>query len=138
LQNIKSNFNMQEQANTNVSISTQDCCPFNFICPITQELMNHPVMNRWGANYERKAILEWLNKGNKTCPLTRNRLKPSMLIPNAALEAQIREWMLQTGQEQPEVQRGGKHQDFLGLMQVAKKDKKGHSKKRRARMALAA
>ena len=36
------------------------------ICPITQEPMKDPVIDREGNSYEKKAILEWL-KSNNNC-----------------------------------------------------------------------
>ena len=69
---------------TATAILDQDVPP-EFICPITQELIVFPVMSRYGLNYERQAILEWLQKGNPTCPMTRKPLRPSMLLPNVLL-----------------------------------------------------
>lgn len=70
-----------------------DCCiPDDFICPLTLEMMEDPLMTRSGLNFEREVILKWLNQGNSTCPLTRTPLSPSMLVPNAALRNRIRQW----------------------------------------------
>jgi hypothetical protein len=94
-----------------------DTTPSDFICPITHDVMQHPVMNRFGLNYERRAILEWLSNGNLTCPITRQPLKPSMLLPNVRLETKIRVWMLETGQyeefRKAHRKSGTKNLDFL-------------------------
>jgi hypothetical protein len=89
--------------------------PYDFLCPITQEVMKHPLMNKYGINYERRAILEWLNNGNNTCPMTRNPLRPSMLLPNVRLETKIRAWLKENGeQEVSEQQHGANNLDFIG------------------------
>ena len=79
--------------------SSSDCSgsvdvPEEFLCPIGLEIMEHPVMNREGRNFDRKSILDWLNAGNLTCPLTRKPLKPSELVPNHQLELRIRMWRM--------------------------------------------
>ena len=77
------------------SSSTQ--VPDGFICPISLELMRDPVMNRNGLSYDRKSILQWLHKGNAHCPLTREPLRPSQLVPNNALKVRIRRWSMEHG-----------------------------------------
>lgn len=54
------------------------------ICPITQEPMKDPVIDREGNSYEKKAILEWLKISNES-PITRNFIQEKELIPNRAL-----------------------------------------------------
>ena len=66
--------------------------PDEFICPITSELMIDPLMTRSGRNFERSAILEWISNHQNTCPMTRQPLRPSDLIPNRALQGKIRAW----------------------------------------------
>jgi hypothetical protein len=68
-----------------------DAMPDEFICPITLNVMTHPLVTRSGQNFERSAILNWLSQ-SKECPLTRQPMKPSDLIPNRALEARIGFW----------------------------------------------
>ena len=72
--------------------SDQITVPEDFQCPISLQLMKDPVMNRKGRNYDRMSILKWLNQGNTQCPLTREFLKPSALIPNYSLKAKIEKW----------------------------------------------
>lgn len=66
--------------------------PHEFICPLTMEIFTDPLMNKRGINFERKAIVEWLNRGNDTCPLTREKLSYSSLIPNAKLRLRVELW----------------------------------------------
>jgi hypothetical protein len=76
--------------------------PKEFICPLTKELIVDPVVSRYGDNFERKAILTWLEEGNEFCPVTGNPLRPSCLVSDKALEWKIRSWLHQHGQEAPE------------------------------------
>lgn len=56
------------------------------ICPITQELINDPVIGPSGNNYERDAIVKWLET-NQSSPLTREPLSPDQLYPNKILKS---------------------------------------------------
>lgn len=62
-----------------------------FICPITQEIMEHPVMDSEGNNYEYAAIIQWLNE-HHTSPITRSPLTERDLHPNRALQALIEDY----------------------------------------------
>ncbi|CAF1177076.1 unnamed protein product [Adineta ricciae] len=62
-----------------------------FICPITHELMNDPVIDPDGNSYERKAIEAWLHS-HGTSPITRAPLAVTDLRPNRALKAAISEY----------------------------------------------
>lgn len=66
--------------------------PSEFICGLTMEIMDDPLMSRYGHNYERAAIVEWLTLGNDTCPMTRRPMKLSDLISNRCLRTRIHEW----------------------------------------------
>lgn len=76
------------------------------LCPLTLEIMDDPLMDRDGLNYERKAIVEWLNRGHTTCPLTRKPLSYRMLAPNAQLKLRIDHWRRQHNQPIVNVQKG--------------------------------
>lgn len=67
--------------------------PEQFICPITQELMQDPVVTKYGQSYERSAILEWISQG-KDCPLTRQPLTLGGIITNHPLRSKIRQWQV--------------------------------------------
>ena len=54
------------------------------ICPITQDVMKEPVIDREGNTYEKSAIIQWL-KSNNTSPVTRNVISSLELVPNRAL-----------------------------------------------------
>lgn len=61
--------------------------PQYFICPITQEIMQDPVIGLDGNSYERSAIEEWLAK-SPISPLTRQPMGGT-LIPNRQLKEAI-------------------------------------------------
>lgn len=63
-------------------------CPDAFLCPITFEMMNDPVICADGHSYEREAITEWLQQ-SRSSPKTNLELPNRRLIPNVALRAAI-------------------------------------------------
>nr|XP_043626060.1 putative E3 ubiquitin-protein ligase LIN-1 [Erigeron canadensis] len=67
--------------------------PKDFVCPITTLIFNDPVTLETGQTYERKAIQEWIDRGNSTCPTTHQRLH-SVQLPktNYVLKRLIANW----------------------------------------------
>jgi len=65
--------------------------PDDYLCPITHELMNDPVMAADGHTYERTAIGRWL-KTNTTSPKSGDELESKALLPNYMARSLIREW----------------------------------------------
>ncbi|KAL6056360.1 Ubox domain containing protein [Balamuthia mandrillaris] len=68
-----------------------DGAPEEFCCPITNDVMEDPVVAADGQCYERSAIEEWLQK-NDTSPLTGAKLETKVLYPNYSLRSRIKEW----------------------------------------------
>ncbi|KAL6006192.1 hypothetical protein ACLOJK_040238 [Asimina triloba] len=70
--------------------------PKDFICPITSNIFVDPVTLETGQTYERKAIQEWVDRGNSTCPITRQKLH-SIQLPktNYVLKRLIASWLEQ-------------------------------------------
>ena len=64
--------------------------PDAFVCPITSEVMDWPVVAEDGHSYERAAIAEWLAR-NARSPLT-NAPMGHGLVPNVTLRKAIAEW----------------------------------------------
>lgn len=60
----------------------------DIICPITQEIMNNPVITNNGISYEKSAINKWLDK-EKICPITLKYLDKKLLTPNINLKNTI-------------------------------------------------
>ncbi|XP_024024111.1 putative E3 ubiquitin-protein ligase LIN-1 [Morus notabilis] len=70
--------------------------PQDFVCPITSNLFNDPVTLETGQTYERQAIQEWLDRGNSTCPITRQKLESTQLPKtNYVLKRLIGSWQEQ-------------------------------------------
>ncbi|CAM8926126.1 unnamed protein product [Rhodiola kirilowii] len=74
--------------------------PKDFVCPITSQAFSDPVTLETGQTYERKAIQEWLERGNTTCPITRQTLSATVLPKtNYVLKRLITSW----NEQNPEV-----------------------------------
>ena len=76
--------------------------PSEYVCPLTMQPFQNPVLSRHGINYERSAILEWLDQGNKSCPLTKKPLTVSGLIHNTALKRKVQSWKSKNGYKERE------------------------------------
>ncbi|KAI3757273.1 hypothetical protein L6452_04807 [Arctium lappa] len=73
--------------------STQSRPPKDFVCPITSHVFSDPVTLETGQTYERKAIEEWMKRGNTTCPITRQSLSANELPKtNYVLKRLITSW----------------------------------------------
>ena len=72
---------------TEVNIKNVDV-PEDFICPISQILMEDPVIADDGFTYERKAIAKWFNI-KKTSPMTNEPIGDERLVPNRTIKSQI-------------------------------------------------
>ena len=64
--------------------------PNRFVCPITQEVMFHPLMCKEGHNFEKAAIEEWL-QAHSECPVGREPLTTQELSHNRALREEIQQ-----------------------------------------------
>src|SRR5262245_7417577 len=67
--------------------------PSGFECPITQEIMLHPMIVADGHSYEKSAIEEWFRQGKHLSPLTGEKLPHRSLIPNVNLKKAIAEFL---------------------------------------------
>ena len=54
-------------------------------CPITNEVMRKPVIDRFGHIYEKSAIIRWLSSKNKS-PMTGKEMVDQTLIPVHSLK----------------------------------------------------
>ncbi|CAK0869320.1 unnamed protein product [Prorocentrum cordatum] len=63
--------------------------PEEGICPISQMLMQDPVMCADGHSYERACIERWLSEGHRTSPKTNALLRHTTLTPNHNLRNMI-------------------------------------------------
>ncbi|XP_035879326.1 WD repeat, SAM and U-box domain-containing protein 1 isoform X5 [Phyllostomus discolor] len=67
--------------------------PDEFICPITRELMQDPVIASDGYSYEKEAMENWISKKKRTSPMTNLVLPSVVLIPNRTLKMAIDRWL---------------------------------------------
>ncbi|CAM8966361.1 unnamed protein product [Rhodiola kirilowii] len=80
LTSVQSNSDpMADTDNSSAVVNVKHTPPKDFVCPITSHLFNDPVTLETGQTYERKAIQEWLERGNSTCPITRHKLQSTQL-----------------------------------------------------------
>ena len=68
--------------------------PKVFVCPITCDMMVHPVINNCGRIYEREALESWLTKNNRD-PETGQQVALDSLRPIPELERYICEYAKQ-------------------------------------------
>ncbi|XP_076928070.1 U-box domain-containing protein 3-like [Bidens hawaiensis] len=66
--------------------------PAYFICPLTLQLLFDPVIVSTGQTYERDSIQKWLDNGLLRCPVTRQTLSHTNLIPNYMVKGLISNW----------------------------------------------
>ena len=97
--------------------------PSKYVCPLTLEIMQDPVLSRYGQSYERSAIIKWLAKGNTGCPLTRQPLTLSGLITNHKLRSEIRRWQVANQEDVTVIMDGQEHSP--GIFGIITLDKDG-------------
>lgn len=88
--------------------------PKDAICPISQQVMEDPVVCADGHSYERTCIQEWFARGHRTSPKTNHPLPNMTLIPNISLRNTIEELTL----GMPTSQKG---EVLLGRVQLRQK-----------------
>uniref|UniRef100_A0A0D9W8M9 RING-type E3 ubiquitin transferase n=1 Tax=Leersia perrieri TaxID=77586 RepID=A0A0D9W8M9_9ORYZ len=73
--------------------------PSDFLCPLTRQIFNRPVTIETGQTFERHAIVQWFDKGNRMCPITGQELE-SLSIPdiNRVLKRLIDNWKSEHGE----------------------------------------
>jgi hypothetical protein len=82
--------------------------------------MVDPLMTRSGLNFERAAIVSWLDQGSGSCPLTRNPLTTSDLITNRRLKTRIRIWRANNGIPEPtEEEMAAVECKFVGFLKIS-------------------
>ncbi|KAL9275866.1 U-box domain-containing protein [Drosera capensis] len=74
------------------SVGLLSSCPEQFRCPLSKQLMRHPVVIATGQTYDRPFIEKWLNSGKRTCPQTDQLLSHTLLAPNHLIKDMISDW----------------------------------------------
>ncbi|CAN6240631.1 unnamed protein product [Urochloa humidicola] len=68
--------------------------PSDFLCPLTRQIFSNPVTIETGQTFERHAIVQWLDRGFRTCPVTGQELLSSSIPDtNRVLKRLIDSWM---------------------------------------------
>jgi hypothetical protein len=106
-----------------VSNNTNNNPLAEFICPLTKEVMQEPMVSCYGTNFEKAAILKWLNEGNELCPITGNQLRPSNLVTNTKLKQEIQQSWGGTTVSPPVEEEGDQAaaSGFLGIVAIPPK-----------------
>lgn len=65
-------------------------------CPISGEIMRNPVVNSVGQTYDKTSIQQWISRGNRTDPNTRQQITTT-LIPNFSIKSLINSYIPQLG-----------------------------------------
>lgn len=70
--------------------------PHEFVCPISHEIMEHPVtLVETASVFDKQSIEEWLGRGNMSCPLTGLPVTSTALVVNRPLQQAIERWCLE-------------------------------------------
>ena len=76
------------------SFSSTSTPPEDLLCPITGNILVHPVLASDGVTYERDAILQWL-RGHTYSPITRTPMSTGGLKPDNIARVKLRQWRKQ-------------------------------------------
>ena len=71
--------------------SDDNLFPPAFLCPITHELMQDPVIAVDGHSYSRVPIERWF-RNHDTSPMTNEQLTSIQVVPNHTLRKEIEDW----------------------------------------------
>ena len=72
--------------------------PDAYLCPITMDPMEDPVIAADGHSYEKSEINAWFARGNNTSPKTGAQLDDTRLFPNHALRNAIQDFLAEVRQ----------------------------------------
>ena len=67
--------------------------PETYLCPISHEIMEAPVIAADGHVYERVCIEEWLATGARTSPVTNAELANTNLVPCYPIRSLIADYL---------------------------------------------
>ena len=81
------------RANSNKSEDDEEIIKLknSFICPISNIMMENPVVTPYGTTYEESEILKWIEKNNNDY-ITKKPLTKDMLVPNEILKASMQKY----------------------------------------------
>jgi len=102
----RNNNNMNPHRNNNMGMNAnghnnmhhrnqaQMHIPQDFLCPISNQIMDEPVMAADGRIYDRMSMENWLKRSNSS-PIFGTPLKHKMLMPYNELKGRINFWKMQ-------------------------------------------
>ena len=82
---IRANSNKSEDDDEIIKLKN------SFICPISNIVMENPVVTPYGTTYEESEILKWIEKNNNDY-ITKKPLTKDMLVPNEILKASMQKY----------------------------------------------
>lgn len=76
-----------------------DSAPDRFFCPLTLEVMRHPLQHKVTKhNFEKAELIRWMFVfSNTTCPMTRQNIHPDYFRDNHLLRMEIQRWREENG-----------------------------------------
>lgn len=76
--------------------------------PISGEIMRNPVVNSVGQTYDKTSIQQWISRGNRTDPNTRQQITTT-LIPNFSIKSLINSYIPQLGGKRKHTKKNRKY-----------------------------
>jgi hypothetical protein len=75
------------------SSSSSSGVPSLFLCPLSQRVLTDPVVACDGFTYDRRAVQEWFESGQRISPLTKQTLRSTATLPNHVVRCAVNEWL---------------------------------------------
>jgi hypothetical protein len=75
------------------SSSSSSGVPSLFLCPLSQRVLTDPVVACDGFTYDRRAVQEWFESGQRISPLTKQTLRSTATLPNHVVRCAVDEWL---------------------------------------------
>ncbi|KAA8532272.1 hypothetical protein F0562_032305 [Nyssa sinensis] len=92
IQLLNSTEIVMSRQDEDIAIYHQQYLIESFKCPLCNEIMTDPVAINCGHSFERQAIQEHFDRGERTCPTCGLELLSQELTPNLSLRSSIEEW----------------------------------------------
>lgn len=104
-----------------------DSAPPDYLCPVTLELMEDPVVAADGFTYDRSSIQRWLDLQKRTSPKTGLPLSSGILIPNSNIKLLIESYKRQCERASSAVREAAatvqtENEGIVALTEKAKRD----------------
>lgn len=96
----------------------QSSHPPSFVCPLSYRVMEEPLSDLCGHNFERQAIEAWIARGNTCCPISRKTMSSNDLKPNHLLAERIDKWKWEQEHEDVIVLKSATHHNTLSDEEV--------------------